>query len=65
MEEVRKFPPLSTRAIRIEQTRGKGAKDNLTDEQLKVIPFHLAAPSIEESCKRARISDTPIHSEIP
>ena len=44
---------------------GNRTKDNLTDKQLKVIPFLLAAPSIGESCKRARISAIPIHSGIP
>ena len=44
----------------------------LTDRQLRVIPFLLAASSIEEGYRRARISATSrfdagadIHSGIP
>jgi len=32
----------------------------LTDKQLRVIPFLLEAPSIEEGCKRAREGKEPV-----
>ncbi|MGH7826449.1 MAG: IS630 transposase-related protein, partial [Candidatus Binatia bacterium] len=33
----------------------------LTDKQLRVIPFLLAASSIEEGCKRTKISKATIY----
>ena len=37
---------------------GNGA---LADKQLRVIPFLLAAPSIEEGCKRAKVSKATVY----
>jgi HD-like signal output (HDOD) protein len=37
---------------------GNGA---LTEEQLRAIPFLLAAPSIEEGCKRAKIGKATVY----
>ncbi len=40
---------------------GNGTEDKaLTDRQLRTIPFLLAAPSIEEGCKRAKVSKEPV-----
>ena len=33
----------------------------LTDKQLRVIPFLLEAPSIEEGCKRAKVSKATVY----
>jgi len=38
---------------------GNGA---LTDKQRRVIPFLLAAPSIEEGCKRAKVSKATVYA---
>ena len=35
---------------------GNGSTDGLTDRQLRVIPYLLAAPSIEEGCKQAKVN---------
>ena len=34
---------------------------NLNDRQLRVIPFLLASPSIEEACRRAKINKTTVY----
>ncbi len=39
---------------------GNGITESLTDKQLRTIPFLLAAPSIEEGCKRARVGKEPV-----
>ncbi len=36
-------------------------KENLTAKQLRVIPHLLAAPSIEEGCKRARVGKATLY----
>lgn len=36
-------------------------KENLADRQLRVIPHLLAAPSIEEGCKRARVGKATLY----
>lgn len=41
---------------------GNGANENLTDKQLRVIPFLLEAPSIEEGCKRAKVSKATVYT---
>jgi putative insertion element HTH domain-containing protein len=33
----------------------------LTDRQLRVIPYLLASPSIEEACRRARINKSSVY----
>jgi len=33
----------------------------LTDRQLRVIPYLLTSPSIEEACRRARINKTTVY----
>ena len=38
---------------------GNGA---LTDKQLRAIPFLLEAPSIEEGCKRAKVSKATVYA---
>ena len=35
-----------------------GGNERLTDRQLRVIPYLLTSPSIEEACRRARINKT-------
>lgn len=35
--------------------------EGLTDRQLRVIPFLLEAPSIEEGCKGAKVSKTTVY----
>ena len=35
--------------------------NTLTDKQLRVIPFLLEAPSIEEGCKRARVAKATVY----
>jgi len=40
---------------------GNGIKETLTDRQLRVIPHLLAAPSIEEGCKRARVGKATLY----
>lgn len=36
-------------------------KETLTEKQLRAIPFLLAAPSIEEGCKRARVGKATVY----
>lgn len=36
-------------------------KETLTQKQLRAIPFLLAAPSIEEGCKRARVGKATVY----
>ena len=36
-------------------------KNSITDKQLRVIPFLLEAPSIEEGCKRAKVSKATVY----
>ncbi len=36
-------------------------RETLTEKQLRAIPFLLAAPSIEEGCKRAKVSKATIY----
>lgn len=36
-------------------------KETLTEKQLRAIPFLLAAPSIEEGCKRAKVSKATVY----
>ena len=40
---------------------GNGAPTGLTDKQLRTIPYLLAAPSIEEGCKRAKVSKATVY----
>jgi hypothetical protein len=40
---------------------GNGTTQRLTDKQLRAIPFLLAAPSIEEGCKRARVAKATVY----
>lgn len=40
---------------------GNGIKETLTDRQLRVIPFLLEAPSIEEGCKRAKVAKATLY----
>lgn len=37
-------------------------KNSLTDKQLRVIPFLLEAPCIEEGCKQARVSKATVYA---
>ena len=37
-------------------------KNSITDKQLRVIPFLLEAPSIEEGCKRAKVSKATVYA---
>ena len=37
-------------------------KNSITDKQLRVIPFLLEAPSIEEGCKRAKVSKATFYA---
>ena len=41
---------------------GNETRDALTAKQLRAIPFLLAAPSIEEGCKRARVSKVTVYA---
>ncbi len=36
-------------------------KETLTDRQLRVIPFLLDAPSIEEGCKKAKVAKATLY----
>ena len=36
-------------------------KDGLTEKQLRLIPFLLGAPSMEEACKQAKISKVTVY----
>ena len=38
-----------------------GIKEQLSDKQLRVIPYLLAAPSIEEGCKQAKIAKATLY----
>ena len=38
-----------------------GIKETLTDRQLRVIPFLLEAPSIEEGCKKAKVAKATLY----
>ena len=40
---------------------GNGVKDALTDRQRSVIPHLLAAPSIEEGCKSAKVARATVY----
>lgn len=40
---------------------GNGIKEQLSDKQLRVIPHLLAAPSIEEGCKQAKVGKAPVY----
>ncbi len=40
---------------------GIGIKETLTDRQLRVIPFLLEAPSIEEGCKKAKVAKATLY----
>ncbi len=40
---------------------GNGVKDALTDRQRSVIPHLLAAPSIEEGCKQAKVGKATVY----
>ena len=37
-------------------------QDGLTDRQTRIIPYLLGTPSIEEGCKRARVSKVTVYS---
>lgn len=41
---------------------GENRNNGLTDRQLRVIPFLLEAPSIEEGCKRAKVSKATVYA---
>ena len=38
-----------------------GIKEQLSDKQLRVIPHLLAAPSIEEGCKQAKVARATVY----
>ena len=40
---------------------GNGVKEQLSDKQLRVIPHLLAAPSIEEGCKSAKVGKATVY----
>ncbi len=40
---------------------GNGIKEQLSDKQLRVIPHLLAAPSIEEGCKQAKVGKATVY----
>ena len=40
---------------------GNGIKETLTDRQLRVIPYLLASPSMEEGCKKARVGKVTVY----
>jgi len=40
---------------------GNGVKEQLSDKQLRVIPHLLAAPSIEEGCKQAKVAKATVY----
>ncbi|MCH7912984.1 MAG: hypothetical protein IH856_08095 [Deltaproteobacteria bacterium] len=40
---------------------GNGVKEQLSDKQLRVIPHLLAAPSIEEGCKQAKVARATVY----
>ena len=40
---------------------GNGATKSLTDKQLRAIPFLLAAASIEEGCKQAKVGMATVY----
>ncbi len=40
---------------------GNGVKEQLSDKQLRVNPHLLAAPSIEEGCKQAKIGKATLY----
>ena len=40
---------------------GNGVKEQLSDKQLRVIPHLLAAPSIEEGCKSAKVGKATLY----
>ncbi len=37
-------------------------KETLTEKQLRAIPFLLAAPSIEDGCKRAKVGKATVYA---
>ena len=39
-------------------------RERLAEKQLRVIPFLLGAPSIEEACKQAKISKTTVYGRL-
>ena len=40
---------------------GNGIKEQLSDKQLRAIPFLLAAASIEEGCKQAKVARATVY----
>lgn len=40
---------------------GNGVKEQLSDRHLRVIPHLLAAPSIEEGCKQAKVGKATLY----
>ena len=40
---------------------GNGVKEQLSDKQLRAIPFLLAAASIEEGCKQAKVGKATVY----